>query len=83
MSAVPSRDGWSAIFFATSPVRAQISTSCAKPFIGTVCENGFLIFVTSRYWPPGAGVTLAKIAGLPIAVLAPVGRLIAVSWLVK
>ena len=46
-------------------------------------ENGFLILVTSTYWPAGAGVTLPKIAGLPIASFAPVPVLIAASWLVK
>ena len=80
---MPSRDGWSATFLATSPDRVQISTSCAKPFIGTVCENGFLIFITRTCWPPGAGATLANTAGLPIGAFAPVETLMAVSWLVK
>ena len=47
--------------FASSPARVQISTSCGKPLIGTVCENGLFTFATSRYWPLGDGVTLLRI----------------------
>ena len=65
------------------PARVQISTSWGKPFIGMMCENGFLIFDTSRNWPLGDGVTLLKIAGRPIVVHAPVTVLNAPSWLVK
>ena len=48
-----------------------------------MCENGFLIFETSTYWPLGDGVTLLKIPVLPIGVFVPVAVLIDASWLVK
>ncbi len=83
MSVVPSRDGRSAIFFASSPARLQISTSCGKPFIGTRCENGFFTLLTSTNWPPGDGVTFVKIPGRPMVVFAPVPVSMAASWLVK
>ena len=82
MSGVPSRDGRSASVL-VSPPRDQTSISCAKPFIGTVWENGFLIFDTSTYSPLGDGVMLLKIAALPIVLFAPVIVLIDASWLAK
>src|SRR5262245_59663356 len=83
VSVVPSRDATSTSFFDSSPARVQISTTWAKPFIGTVCENGFLIRVTSMYWPLGDGVTPLRMPGVPMADFAPVVVLTAVSWLVK
>src|SRR5712691_233521 len=83
VSVVPSRDGRSAIFLASSPARLQISTSCAKPLIGTRCENGFFTLLTSTNWPLGDGVTLLKMPGRPMVVFAPVPVLTAASWLVK